>query len=124
MRILVVFILFIALLAQTYSRFSVYLGFELNKNYLIQNRCENRAKPKSCCKASCVLTKELQKSDNQENSPKSSNKSEKFETIYFSSSSTFFITPHALLIQKSFMPKTVTEIPNGIAFSVFHPPKA
>ena len=37
----------------------VYLDFELNKEYIIQNLCENRFKPELNCNGQCYLAKQL-----------------------------------------------------------------
>ena len=39
----------------------VYLDFELRKEYIIQNLCENRFKPQLHCDGKCYLAKQLQK---------------------------------------------------------------
>jgi hypothetical protein len=39
----------------------VYLDFELRKEYIIQNLCENRLKPQLHCNGKCYLAKQLQK---------------------------------------------------------------
>jgi len=39
----------------------VYLDFELRKDYIIQNLCENRLKPQLNCNGHCYLAKKLQK---------------------------------------------------------------
>lgn len=39
----------------------VYLDFELRKEYIIQNLCENRFKPQLHCDGKCYLAKRLQK---------------------------------------------------------------
>ena len=39
----------------------VYLDFELRKDYIIQNLCENRFKPQLNCNGQCYLAKKLHK---------------------------------------------------------------
>ena len=39
----------------------VYLDFELNKEYIIENLCENRFKPELNCNGQCYLAKQLHK---------------------------------------------------------------
>lgn len=39
----------------------VYLDFELRKEYIISNLCENRFKPQLHCDGKCYLAKQLQK---------------------------------------------------------------
>ncbi len=37
----------------------VYLDFELKKDYIIKNLCENRFKPQLKCNGACILAKKL-----------------------------------------------------------------
>jgi hypothetical protein len=39
----------------------VYLDFELNKDYIVKNLCENRFKPELKCNGKCYLAKQLHK---------------------------------------------------------------
>ena len=39
----------------------VYLDFEMRKNFIIQNLCENRFKPQLNCNGQCYLAKKLHK---------------------------------------------------------------
>lgn len=41
----------------------VYLDFELRRDFIIQNLCENRFKPQLRCKGQCYLAKKLHKID-------------------------------------------------------------
>ena len=51
---------------QTFSRLWVLLDFEINKSYIAENLCVNRATPGSCCKGKCYLKKELNRDQNQQ----------------------------------------------------------
>lgn len=57
--------------------------YEINKEYIAKNICENKEKPRSTCNGKCHLAKELNKQDKKENSAPVSQK-EKFEVQYFS----------------------------------------
>jgi len=37
------------------------VDYLINKDYIAKNLCENRNKPKSCCKGKCYLVKQLKK---------------------------------------------------------------
>lgn len=41
----------------------VVLQWQLNKEYIAKNLCENRKKPNSCCEGKCQLKKRLSKVD-------------------------------------------------------------
>ncbi len=47
------------------------IEFMVYNDYIAKNLCENRDKPKSCCKGKCYLVKQLKKANqNTENTPK------------------------------------------------------
>jgi hypothetical protein len=103
----------------------VYLDFELRKDFIIKNLCENRFKPQLNCNGSCYLAKKLHKiaEDNATKETQKQSQSMKkileevFETtplfscnLMVKSLSTKFIYSHQLAHYQSF------------AFSIFHPP--
>lgn len=48
-----------------------FIDFVINKEYIVKNLCENRNKPKSCCKGKCYLVKQLKKAhQSTEETPK------------------------------------------------------
>lgn len=59
------FILCIALLAQHLARFSVSGVYELRKEFVAQNLCENIGRPELNCCGKCVLEKQLAKADDR-----------------------------------------------------------
>ncbi len=83
MKALSVSILLLALLAQSFSRFLVVLQYNLNREYIAKNLCENRNKPKCCCHGKCFLKKQLAKNDKEENAPNSNSKKDGTEVLFF-----------------------------------------
>jgi hypothetical protein len=71
----------------------IVVNYELNKEYISKNLCENKAKPMMHCNGKCHLRKQLQKEDKKENSP-SNNIKEKFEIQFFSGSQLTYISFH------------------------------
>jgi hypothetical protein len=62
-------ILLIATIAiQTFSKWLVILQYEINKDYIANNLCVNRAKPACCCKGKCFLQKKLAADEDQQQS--------------------------------------------------------
>jgi hypothetical protein len=59
----VTILLIIVISLQTFSKCFVILGYEINKDYISKNLCENRAKPSCCCHGSCYLKKKLAKEE-------------------------------------------------------------
>lgn len=68
-----------AFTAQMFSKAVIVCSFYANQKYIATNLCENRTKPKSCCKGRCQLRKRLNKDtneDKQSNERKASKESE------------------------------------------------
>jgi hypothetical protein len=57
--------------------------YEMNKEFIAKNLCENKEKPKSTCNGKCHLAKELKKQDKKENQTSNSQK-EKYENQFYS----------------------------------------
>lgn len=111
-------------MVQTYSRFAVMVSFAMNRNYIAANLCENRSKPRSCCKGSCVLKKELQKSDTEQNSPKNAQQNEKFELVHFTPISRFQIrTSEVRIVNQYYVPEAAI-IHSACLGSLFKPPRS
>jgi hypothetical protein len=111
------------MIAQMSSRYVVLMNFELNKDYIVKNLCENRSKPKSCCKGKCFLKKQLQKADKEENIPAGKSSRNKNEEIFCSSIKkiTSIILP---LVQENKYTVTCDNfIFNKYPASIFHPPQ-
>jgi hypothetical protein len=116
-------ILLTAFAAQMSSRFAVLVNFELNKDYIAKNLCENREKPKSCCKGKCYLKKQLAKTDKEESTPTGKTGKDKNEELFFGSfkrinNRNFYI------IQNSVYPVLKNDMAvYNYSASVFHPPQ-
>jgi hypothetical protein len=76
MKLTCVTILFICLLAATFSKWFVIASFELNKNYIARTLCVNRNKPFMHCNGHCYLNKQLQKEQGQDTGTESNEKAE------------------------------------------------
>lgn len=57
----------------------IFIGYEVNKDYIAKELCENKDKPKSCCEGSCFLKKELEQENKQDVPPLK----EKQESVQF-----------------------------------------
>ena len=103
----------------------VYLDFEMRKDFIIQNLCENRFKPQLNCNGQCYLAKKLHKIA-EDNATKETQKQgasmkkileEVFETtplfsyeLMFENLSSVSQYPH------------YSAHPQSVIFSIFHPP--
>ncbi len=124
MRIVFTYLVLLAFLTQLGSRLYVLVNFQINKEYIAENLCENKEEPESCCEGSCHLTKELVKVEEAENQgplKTEDSKKEKLEDVFnFNSSIKMFFQ-----VNSADVAKVVTDnfrIKKGYLPSVFHPP--
>lgn len=101
------------------------INYAVNYDYIVENLCENRAKPELMCKGKCYVSKELNK-NNQEQTTQNSHKisvptidvfmvAEDFkfthsdiDSIHLESISTFFtISYYSEYYSKIFHPPTI-----------------
>lgn len=120
-RALTLLLLF-AVAAQTFNQGILLINFHINRAYIAKNLCENRYRPMLHCNGKCILAKKIkqqEKKDQQNPERKIQNKSE----VIFSRS--FFANAPALQIP-AYNPHSflVTEKPNDLPSSIFHPPCA
>lgn len=66
MRFLIVYSVLFSFLFQLGNRVYVLVDFQINKEYIAENLCENKDEPESCCEGSCHLTKELNEVEEKE----------------------------------------------------------
>jgi hypothetical protein len=62
----VTILLLFVVTVQTFSKNFLVLGYEINKDFIAKNLCENRSKPCCCCKGKCFLGKKLAADDKQQ----------------------------------------------------------
>lgn len=76
-------LLIISIIGSTQSSYLVLISFKLNKRYIVNNLCENRAKPELKCNGKCFLQKKLKETEDREknNSQKSEQKNLNFFSI-------------------------------------------
>ena len=116
---IITFFIAVLMLMQSLSQLFIYLNFQMNREYIAKNLCENRKKPKSCCKGKCYLKKQLAKQAKQEKAQILLK--EKFEIIA-QGKSLFHFKMYALLQLQNF--RFVLKKYSPPPFSIFHPPCA
>lgn len=84
MKRITAIIVCLSLLLQCVAHLGVIGYYQLNKEYIAKNLCENRDKPKMNCCGKCYLKKQLRKIDNNTNGTGSQRtvKHEKVEVLY------------------------------------------
>lgn len=103
----------------------VYLDFEMRKDYIIQNLCENRFKPQMNCNGKCYLAKKLHKiaEDNatKETQKQGASMKKILEEVFESTPLFSFDLMFKNLSPKSNYPPLLAH-PQSFTFSLFHPP--
>jgi hypothetical protein len=103
----------------------VYLDFELKKDFIIKNLCENRFKPQLKCNGQCYLAKKLHKIAEDNATKETQKQGQSMKKIM---EEVFETTP---LFSYDLMVKNLTEKSiysyqfahyQSIVFSIFHPP--
>ncbi|BDD10174.1 hypothetical protein FUAX_26060 [Fulvitalea axinellae] len=100
--------------------------FDLNRDYIANNLCENRDRPMTMCGGSCVLTKKLEDVGGEENTPDKPLPltQDELPTLYFEGLSQKNLDKLASLVKRSeslFFDKLFH---TATIFSVFHPPES
>ncbi len=122
MKRLVSSFLIVIILCQVSGSLLQLAAFELNKDFIAKNLCENRSKPMSHCNGKCHLKKEIQKEEQRKESSGSSLnlKNELLQFTVTDNKLIFFETPS---IKNDFTyyleSKSLT-----IKSEIFHPPLA
>jgi len=100
------------------------LSFQLNRNYIAKNLCENRYRPILNCNGNCVLMKKLKQEERKEQNEPGSVKLEIGSVVL--SSKSFFATEIAPVIVPSISCQAAGDPgkPVDRAFTIFHPPSA
>jgi hypothetical protein len=114
-------LLLVLMLAQTFSKCWMVVGFVLNQRTIAATLCENRNKPNSSCQGKCYLRKQLANEERQENAPLGNSAKEKFEVLLPDDKN--IIAAAAFIVNNSFPAYTAATITQESA-AIFHPPRA
>lgn len=123
MRFIVVPILLVLVMTQSFSHWFVVLAFNINRDYIAKNLCENRYRPKMHCNGNCVLMKKLKEKEKEEQNQPAA-KSE-ISIIVLSSKTYFANTLAPVRVQtKTVYPESLLVKTVDRSFAFFHPPQA
>lgn len=82
MKLISVSILFICLMAATFSNWVIIAAYDINQKFISNELCENKDKPAMQCNGHCFLNKQLTKEE-QPTSPLNTKAGERFEIQLF-----------------------------------------
>ena len=83
MKFILVPILIFLVLIQTFSKWVVVAEYKLNKDYIAQNLCINKARPRLHCNGKCQMMKKLAEEEKQ-NSTNNNSSRIKIQELVFS----------------------------------------
>ncbi len=123
MKFILVPILMTLVLTQTFSKWMVVLEYSLNKEFIAQKLCENKAKPKLHCNGKCQMMKRLAEEEKQ-NSSSTTNHTFKINIpeVLFSNNTDQLTIPSLPLSASSYNEEPPVFIRNAPSAPVFHPP--
>lgn len=123
MRFIIVPILLILVMTQSFSHWFVVMAFNINRDYIAKNLCENRYRPKMHCNGNCVLMKKLKEKEKEEQNEPAA-KAE-ISIIVLSSKTYFANTLTPVYVQtKTVYPESLLVKTVDRSFAFFHPPQA
>ncbi|MDB5015291.1 MAG: hypothetical protein JWQ84_123 [Mucilaginibacter sp.] len=119
-RRFIAYLLIVALVSVNFSRFFIYAGFELNKNYIATKLCENRDKPWLHCNGKCYFIKKIRQAEEKEkNDERQSQKNLFQEALFVKKANTRF---YSRVLQVMQVPNHRITLPN-VDLPIFQPPK-
>jgi hypothetical protein len=109
---------------QSMVKLAVVGWYELNKDYVAKNLCENRSKPQMKCCGKCYLRKQLKKAEdgNDANGKQAPGKLTKIEISEFIPSQSFQLPAYFVSAIKSYNPRMQRMHDRLSLLSIFHPP--
>lgn len=119
-----IFILILAIFAQTFSKWIVVVSFNVNRDYIAKNLCEKRNLPGLNCNGSCVLMKKMKQESKKDQKDPGSLKEDIAPVVL--SSRSFFATAALPVFESDILHCAMGSWGKPIdrAFSIFHPPVA
>jgi hypothetical protein len=111
--------LLVGVLLQTFSTLIIIADYQLNKDFIAKNLCENRDKPQMHCNGKCHLMKQIEKDQKRDSTPV--NNKIKFQAQFFSeSTSVFTYSDPSINLNQVFAYIPVSSVEH--LRSIFHPP--
>jgi hypothetical protein len=114
------YLLIISLVTVNFSRFFIYAGFELNRNYIATKLCENRNRPWLHCDGKCYFAKKIKQAEDKQASDERQSQKSLFQEVYVISSTD--IKFHSSLLQIIVTPYDCI-LPVDRVGAVFRPPQ-
>lgn len=121
MKSVLISLLMMLLLVQTFSNWMWVLEYNLNKTFIAQNLCLNKAKPQLKCSGKCQLMKQLAATQEEEKSSSTTTKIQIADVLMNSNWTSYSLPPSVATIKMQY-PTLVINYHPSPASSFFHPP--
>ncbi len=113
-------VLLVAMLSANFSRLFVYAGFELNKEYIAAELCENIDKPQLHCNGHCYFEKKIKQLQEKEKSNERQTQKSLFQEVFVASDNSIkFFSQVIITVHTPY--KTLSATP--FSGAVFQPPR-
>lgn len=124
MKQFTIWLFLFAVFTADFSRLSVYVGFELNRDVITSKLCENRDKPWMHCNGKCYLMKKVKEAEQNENNNTTKNNLNRLQVSFFQQQKALLFQPVLLSTeqQKTFANYTFKYSSQYIN-TIFRPPK-
>jgi len=120
MKWVVIPILLFLILTQVFGKWIVVAEFNIYRNYIAKNLCENRYRPMLHCNGKCVLMKKMAAEENQSSLP--GNVKLNVETFLFVDTHVEYLGKNFPIFSKRFAPLKFYYHSQPFLPAVFHPP--
>jgi hypothetical protein len=111
----------VLILLPSFSKLTVALSYEINKDFIAKTLCENRAHPALHCNGKCHLKKEMRQEERRNNAP--SNLLKDFELLLFVEDNAV-VTPFCELPNLQHLSFYILKPYSAPLAGIYHPPKA
>jgi len=122
MKFIIVPIFIILITVQSFSKWILIIEFDIYRNYIAKNLCENRYRPQLHCNGKCLLMKKMAAEENQ-SSPAGTLKLNT-ETFLFFDNHTEYSGKNFCSASESFTHINSQFLSQIFVTDVFHPPLA
>ncbi|PAW93260.1 hypothetical protein CKK33_07010 [Mucilaginibacter sp. MD40] len=114
------YLLIVALVSANFSRFFIYAGFELNRNYIAAKLCENRNKPQLHCNGKCYFMKKLKQAEENKSTEERQAQKNLFQEAFYNQAER--VTFYSVLLSVTPVPNHRIALPQQIQ-DIYQPPR-
>lgn len=116
-----VILLLFGFFGETFSNWFIVIDYQINKDYIAKNLCENRDRPQLKCEGRCYLCKRLHKEAQKDKENPGRRSEFRLELVPFQLSYHLSAPPPVDLVSPKYPPLREATC-NAFASSFFHPP--